>query len=82
MTTFSLNDIVKHAWEDIGNGFAIGAIGSSFTYFINGAWHAPRKQRIYGGLCLARDRACYFGGSIAMWAAAFSVTGGLLKYYR
>lgn len=30
-------------FEDLGNGFAMGAVGGSLLYFLKGAWNAPKR---------------------------------------
>jgi len=69
-------------FEDLGNGFAMGCVGGSLTYFCKGAWNAPRRQRIFSGICHVRNRAPFLGGNFGLWGGIFSSIDCLLIYYR
>jgi import inner membrane translocase subunit TIM17 len=79
-------------FEDLGNGFAMGCFGGSLLYFAKGnhflfftnlgAWNAPRRQRIFSGLCHVRNRAPFLGGNFGLWGGIFSSVDCLLIYYR
>lgn len=47
-----------------------------------GAWNAPRRQRIYHGVCHVRNRAPFLGGNFGLWGGIFSSVDCLLIYYR
>ena len=47
-----------------------------------GAWNAPRRKRIMGGMTHVRNRAPLIGGSFAMWGGCFSSIDCLLLWYR
>ena len=49
-----------------------------FSGFIN----APKRQRIYSGLCHVRNRAPFLGGNFGLWGGLFSSTECLLISYR
>jgi import inner membrane translocase subunit TIM17 len=78
-------------FDDLGNGFAMGCFGGSLLYFVKGktfllkfigAWNAPKKQRIFSGLCHVRNRAPYLGGNFGLWGGIFSSVECLLIHYR
>lgn len=66
----------------MGTGFALGCISGSLIYFCKGAWNAPKRQRIYSGLCHVRNRAPFLGGNFGMWGGIFSLCDCLLVHYR
>jgi import inner membrane translocase subunit TIM17 len=49
---------------------------------LSGAWNAPKKQRLYSGLCHVRNRAPYLGGNFGLWGGIFSSVECLLIHYR
>lgn len=51
------------------------------TLFV-GAWNAPKRQRIFNGLCHVRNRAPFLGGNFGLWGGIFSSVDCLLIYYR
>ena len=44
--------------------------------------NAPKRQRIYSGLCHVRNRAPFLGGNFGLWGGIFSCTECLLIHYR
>ena len=52
------------------------------TAFITGFINAPKRQRIYSGLCHVRNRAPFLGGNFGLWGGLFSSTECLLISYR
>ena len=44
--------------------------------------NAPKRQRIYSGLCHVRNRAPFLGGNFGLWGGLFSSTECLLISYR
>jgi len=60
----------------------MGCVGGSLMYFCKGAWNAPKRQRIYSGLCHVRNRAPFLGGNFGLWGGIFSSIDCLLIYYR
>ena len=47
-----------------------------------GMINAPRRQRIWSGLCLVRNRAPFLGGSFGLWGGLFSSFDCMLIHYR
>lgn len=45
-------------------------------------FNAPRRQRIFSGLCHVRNRAPYLGGNFGLWGGIFSSVDCLLIHYR
>ena len=54
---------------------------SNLTIF-TGAYMAPRRRAIMGGLTHVRNRAPVIGGSFAMWGGCFSSIDCLMMWYR
>lgn len=52
------------------------------AWLLLGAWNAPKRQRIFSGLCHVRNRAPFLGGNFGLWGGIFSSMDCLLIYYR
>ena len=52
----------------------MGCVAGVIVYFIRGAWYAPKREKIMGGISLLKKRAPILGGSFALWAGLFSIT--------
>ena len=53
-----------------------------YNSFSIGLMMAPKRQRIYTGLCHVRNRAPFLGGNFCLWGGLFSATECLMIYYR
>ena len=53
-------------------------LSNSYT----GAFNAPKRQRMYSGLCHVRNRAPFLGGNFGLWGGIFSSMDCLLISYR
>ena len=45
-------------------------------------WYSPKKERIIGGITLAKKRAPILGGNFALWGGLFSATECTLIHMR
>ncbi len=66
----------------IGQGFGVGIIGGVIINFFMGMYRAPLRQRLIGGIAMARDKGPILGGNIAGWCGSFALFGNGLKYIR
>ena len=66
----STSSKVRHPWQTINSFYVLGVI------------NAPRRQRIWSGLCLVRNRAPFLGGSFGLWGGLFSTFDCMLIHYR
>ena len=66
----------------VGGAFCVATTAGCFWYFGKGAYLSPRGSRLSGALCLVRDRATLFGGTIAIWSFLFNFSRGVTSYIR
>lgn len=57
--------------DDLGSGFGLGLLIGSMINFVKGVYSSPAKERIWGGLMLAKRRAPITGGNFAAWMGLF-----------
>ena len=57
--------------DDVGSGFGLGCILGSIWNLIKGAINSPNKERIWGGVLLAKRWAPIAGGNFAAWMGLF-----------
>jgi import inner membrane translocase subunit TIM17 len=57
--------------DDLGQGFGLGLILGSMWNFMKGVYISPAKERIRGGILLAKRRAPITGGNFASWMGLF-----------
>ena len=57
--------------DDIGSGFGLGLMLGSMWNFMKGVYSSPSKERVWGGIMLAKRRAPITGGNFAAWMGLF-----------
>ncbi|KAI8892485.1 Tim17/Tim22/Tim23/Pmp24 family-domain-containing protein [Globomyces pollinis-pini] len=67
---------------DIGFGFALGGIGSSFYYTYKGYRNSPRGERMFGIVSAIKSRAPITAGNFAVWSGMFNACDCALASYR
>ena len=68
--------------DDVGGGFAMGAVGGSVFHFLKGLRNSPNGARIVGGMQAARMSAPRVAGSFAVWAGLFNPCDCTMVYLR
>ena len=59
--------------EDFGTGFCLGTCQGFLGGFIKGSWHAPRREKFYGGISLAIKRSPQLASNFALWTGIFGI---------
>ena len=59
--------------DDFGIGFCLGSAMGFCGAFIKGAWHAPKREKFFGGIRLAVKRSPLFATNFALWAGIFGI---------
>ena len=79
---YTVKEFLKESVDRVGSGYGMGVLIGSASYFVQGAFYAPRRQRLIGGVKLARDKAPLFGGQLAVWCGCYMFSSGLIRMYR
>ncbi len=66
--------------DDVGSGFGLGLIMGSIWNFMKGAYTSPARERLWGGIILAKRRAPVMGGNFAAWMGLFGFWQCALLY--
>ena len=82
MVDLTKEKLITDVIQRTGYGFMLGTVIGTCSYFAQGSFYAPRKQRLIGGIFLLRDKATLLGGSVAMWCGCFALVAGSIKLYR
>lgn len=64
----------------MGSGFGLGMLLGSIFNFVKGAYTSPVRERLWGGLILAKRRAPITGGNFAAWMGLFGFWQCALLY--
>lgn len=66
--------------DDVGSGFGLGLVLGSIWNFLKGTYSSPARERLWGGILLAKRRAPITGGNFAAWMGLFGFWQCALLY--